>query len=158
MEQIIQYVTQYGLPVFIIASCIIALIGILKLCKVFAKIQTRGVEKLVYYILDIILSFAGAAIYYAIFTLDWTTYVAFCGTQICATTTLYAIYENFGVRKLFEIFRTWLAKVFAQNKNNKFVKLVQDIGLEDALAEIQKIINSAALEKAKTQNDEQKGS
>ena len=157
MEQILQYITQYGLPVFVIASCVIAVIGLLKLCKVFAKIENKGVKKLIYYILDIALSFGFTAIYYAIFWLDWTTYIAFCGTQICATTTLYAIYENFGIRKLFEIFRTWITKLLAKNKNNKFVKLVQDIGLEAALAEIQKIVNSAALEQ-KTQDDEQKSS
>ena len=73
MEQILEFISQYGLPVFIIASCSILLIGILKLCKVFNKISNKNIKKLIYYILNVVLSFGGVAIYYAAFKIGFNS-------------------------------------------------------------------------------------
>lgn len=128
MEQILEFITNYGLAVFVIASCIIAVIGILKLCKVFDKITNKNIKKFIYYILDVLLSFGGVAIYFAIFKLDFNTYISFCFTQIGATTTLYAIYENFGLRKLWGITLAWMASWFKKNPEAKFTKAAKALG------------------------------
>ena len=138
MEQILAYIESYGLPVFVIATCIILLIGILKVCKLFDKIENKNVKKFIYYALDVALAFGGAAIYFAIFKLNWAEYVMFSAAQVSATTTLYAIYENFGVRKLVQILLNWVSGWFKANPNHKLTKLAQGLGWDTAIAEIQK--------------------
>lgn len=128
MGQILDFITKFGLAVFVIASCSIILIGILKLCKVFSKIENKNVKKLIYYILNVVLSFGGAAIYFAIFKISFESYIMFSVTQIGATTTLYAIYENFGVRKLVQIGLTWIASWFKKNPEAKFTKVATSLG------------------------------
>ena len=97
MEQILEYIKQNGLPVFIIATCIIAIVGTLKLCKVFDKISSKNVKKFIYYILDIALSFGSSAIYFAIFKLNFNDYLIFSVSQISSTTALYALYGPPGI-------------------------------------------------------------
>ena len=131
MEQILKFISQYGLPVFVIASCSIFLIGILKLCKVFNKISNKNIKKLIYYILNVVLSFVGVAIYYAAFKIGFNSYLMFCLTQISATTTLYAIYENFGVRKLVQIGLAWVASWSKKNPESKFTKAAKALGFDE---------------------------
>lgn len=131
MEQILEFISQYGLPVFIIASCSILLIGILKLCKVFNKISNKHIKKLIYYILNVVLSFGGAAIYYAAFKIGFNSYLIFCLTQVSATTTLYAIYENFGVRKLVQIGLAWVTSWSKKNPESKFTKAAKALGFDE---------------------------
>lgn len=151
MEQIFEFITCYGLPVFIIASIIIGFIGILKLCKVFNKITNANIKKLIYYILNIVLAFALSAIYFAIFQINFSGYIAYAFTQISATTTLYAIYENFGVRKLVQIFLNWIASKFKKDPESKFVKTLKSIGLtEEAIVKIQTV---ASVELAKQKDN-----
>lgn len=154
MEQIVNFITNYGLPIFVMASCIIAFIGILKLCKIFDKIKSKDIKKLIYYTLNIAFSFAAVAIYYAIFKIDFSTYLSYSCKQIGATTTLYAIYETFGGRKLVRILLAWIATWFKKNPENKFVKAAKNLGLtEEAVNNLQAIAH-AELEKLNTQNKE----
>ena len=148
MEQILEFISQYGLPVFVIASCSILLIGILKLCKVFNKISNKNIKKLIYYTLSVVLSFGGVAIYYASFKIGFNSYLIFCLTQVSATTTLYAIYENFVVRDLVQIGLTWVASWFKKNPEAKFTKAAKALGFDKdkilaMLAEIKPIETSA---------------
>jgi len=158
MEQILLYIAEYGLAVFIIATAIILTIGILKVCKVFDKIQNKDIKKIIYYGLDVVLAFGYVALYYVIFNLEWHTYWILCITQMGATTTLYNIYENFGLRKLLQMFLAWFTKVTTKKNTEKFAQLVQDMGLSNALAELRTLINDAAHAQYNAQNDEQKGS
>ena len=148
MEQILEFISQYGLPVFVIASCSILLIGILKLCKVFNKISNKNIKKLIYYISNVVLSFGGVAIYYAAFKIGFNSYLMFCLTQVSATTTLYAIYENFGVRKLVQIGLAWVTSWSKKNPESKFTKAAKALGFDDdkisaMIAEIKPIETSA---------------
>ena len=131
MEQILEFISQYGLSVFVIASCSILLIGILKLCKVFNKISNKHIKKLLYYTLNVVLSFGGVAIYYAAFKIGFNSYLMFCLTQISATTTLYAIYENFGVRKLVQIGLAWVTSWSKKNPESKFTKAAKALGFDE---------------------------
>lgn len=139
MEQILEYIQNYGLPVFVISSCIIALLGILKLCKVFSKISNANVKKFIYYVIDIALSFGGVAIYLTIFKEDFTPYITLCITQIGAVTTLYAIYENLGLRKIVQMFWSWLAKVVEKDKYKQLVKFAKSVGLDEAIQELKDV-------------------
>lgn len=136
MEQIIHYIESYGLPVFIIATCIIVLLGVLKLCKVFSKIKNANVKKFIYYAIDIALSFGGAAIYFAAFKIDFGGYLAFSVAQISATTTLYAIYENLGARKLVQMFWNWFGGLIKKDNEHKLIKFAKSLGLDNAIEQI----------------------
>lgn len=139
MEQILKFIGSYGLPVFIIATCIIVFLGILKLCKVFSKIQNANVKKFIYYVIDIALSFGGVAIYFAIFKVSFTDYFALVFTQISATTTLYAIYENLGARKLVQLFWKWFGSAVEKDKHKQLIKFAKSVGLDKAVEELKEV-------------------
>ena len=139
MEQILEFIQTHGLPVFVIASCIIALIGVLKLCKVFDKVTNKNVKKFIYYVLDVALSFGGSAIYFVAFHKAFSGYLVFSVTQVGATTTLYAIYENFGLRKLVQIALNWVVSLF---KNDKVKALAKKLGLSEE--SVSGLINATA--------------
>lgn len=149
MEYILEYIAHYGLPVFVMASCIIAFIGTLKVCKVFNKITNDNIKKFIYYTLNVILAFGAVAIYFVLFKIDFSTYFMVSFTQVGATTTLYAIYENFGLRKVVQMFLAWLYNKFKKDPESKFVKNLKTIGLtEDAIKKVQEL---ASVELAKVQ-------
>lgn len=157
MEQIFEYIKENGLPVFIIATCIIAIVGVLKLCKVFDKISSKNVKKFIYYALDIVLSFGGSAIYFAIFKLDFSNYMIFSISQISSTTALYALYENFGLRKLVQMLIAWLSTHLKKEDAVKLSKIAEKMGLHNALNQIKEQIlennRKMAEEQNKTENN-----
>lgn len=137
MEAIITYITQHGLPVFVIACMIIAIVGILKLCKVFAKIKSADVKKLVYNVIDIVLAFGISAAYFGIFHLNFNGYLIFSVTQISATAALYTIYENFGARKFVRYIIQLITKWIVKDPNSQLSKWADKVGLDEALKAIQ---------------------
>ena len=155
MEQILEYIKQNGLPVFIIATRIIAIVGTLKLCKVFDKISSKNVKKFIYYILDIALSFGSSAIYFAIFKLNFNDYLIFSVSQISSTTALYALYENFGLRKLVQMLIEWLSKRIKIEDAIKLAKIAEKIGLDKALDQIKEQIIENEKKLAEEQNKEE---
>lgn len=152
MAEAVKYISKYGISLLVIACIIIACIGILKACKVFNKIPSANVKKVLYYALDIAFAFAFAAIYFALSKHGFAKYLAYTGAEICVVTTLYAVYENFGVRKLLEVVVALIQKALAKKKNVKLTKIVEQLGIENSLIEIQNMITAAK------QNNEQKGS
>lgn len=155
MEQILDYIKNYGLPVFVIASWIILTLGCFKLCKVFDKIKNANVKKFIYYVIDIVMSFGGVAIYFAIFEIDFVNYVAISLSQVTATTTLYAIYENLGARKLVQLFWSWLGGVVKKDKHKQLLKFAKAVGLDTAIQELKEFTEKQAEkleEKKETEN------
>lgn len=107
-EAMANFITIYGLPVLFISIAVIFIIGILKYFKVFDKIKSGNVKKFIYYALDICLSFGIVAIYFAVDKISFTTYLNYSFKTVTAVTAIYAIYENFGLRKLLR----WLGTCF----------------------------------------------
>lgn len=154
MEQIIAYIAQYGIPVFVIATCVIAFIDILKVCKVFNKISSKQVKKVLYYICSIVLSFGGSALYFVIFDKAFTLeYVLYSCAQVGATTSLYAIYANLGMRKLLQIVCTKLKEWVAKNPERKTAKALKALGLTpEALTKLQEVAAKATQDSQSTPN------
>ena len=148
MDKIVDYVKAYGLSIFVIAICIIAIIGILKLCKVFNKIKSGDVKKCIYYGLDILLAFGGSAIYFAAFGLNFTGYIAYSLAEVTVVTTLYALYEHFGVRKFVRWIISLIARWVKSNPETKFSKLANKIGLDTALVKVNEAIVKREAEEA----------
>ena len=143
------YIESYGLPILVIAICIITLLGILKLCKVFNKINNKDVRKCIFLIIDLVLSFGFAALYFTLFDKAFSGYLVYGGAQFVVTVVLYAIYENWGVRKLVQIILAIIAKWFASDKAKKFKKLAVKLGLDQAVIALNKAIAEEADKKAK---------
>lgn len=143
MERIISYIQDYGPSIIIIAICIIAFVGILKLCKVFDKIKSSQVKKVLYYVIDVVLAFAGSAIYFAIFHKSFsdTGYVLYSISTLGVTTTLYAVYENFGLRTLVKMAINGISKWFKKNPEAKLTKWAKKYGLVESLEKIQILVN-----------------
>lgn len=137
MDKLLAYIQTYGLSILVIAICVIAIIGILKLCKVFDKIKSSEVKKVIYYALDVVLAFAGSAIYFASFHKDWAGYWLYSIAQLGVTTTLYAIYENFGVRKLVQYLISVISKWFEKNPEAELTKWAEKVGLTESIDKLQ---------------------
>lgn len=116
IDKLAGLVSEYGLPVFLISIITIFLIGALKYFGVFKKIQNANVKKAIYYGLDIVLSFGITALYYVIFGLPFTNYIAFCLKAIPCVTVVYAIYENFGLRKFVHFIGTFVVSKVAKEQ------------------------------------------
>lgn len=140
MEQLLAYIAQYGVPVATLAFIVICFIGFLKLCKVFSKIPSAQIKKTIYYVLSISLSFGVTALYFVIFDNAWDTYLKFSIAQANATAVLYAIYENLGIRKLFQVICTKLIEYIKKSPERKTAKALKNLGLtEDMLTKLQVI-------------------
>lgn len=129
-------VEAYGLSVLIIAVTIIAFIGVLKLCKVFDKIQNKDLKKFIYYAIDIVLAFSGSAIYFAAFKLDWSAFVAYSVAELTVVTTLYSLYEHLGGRKFVRWIIGIVAKWIKKNPDAQLSKWANKVGLETAIEKI----------------------
>lgn len=110
------FITTYGLPILFISIAVIFIIGVLKYFKVFDKIKSANVKKFIYYALDIVLSFGLVAIYFAVDKISFTTYLNYCFKTVTAVTAIYAIYENFGLRKLVRCLGTWFINFVAKKQ------------------------------------------
>lgn len=150
MDKILSYVETYGLSILVIAICVIALIGILKLCKVFDKIQSKDIKKVIYYALDVVLAFAGSAIYFACFHKEWNGYWLYSLAQLATTTLLYSLYENFGVRKLVQYLLSLVAKWLKRNPEKELSKWAEKVGITESIEKLQIIL---ADKKARTEQE-----
>lgn len=154
MEEVLNFIAEWGLPHFLIGLIIINIIGILKLCKVFSKINNTGVKKTIYYALDIVLSFGVVACYYAIFGIGFTTFIKYSIEQLTLTTAIYAIYENIHLRDVWKIVLNWVGSWFKYNPDNAVTKLAKKIGFDEAIVKLQEEKQKKAEELAKKEAEE----
>ena len=137
MEEILNFIAEWGLPHFLIGLIIINAIGVLKICKVFSKINSSAVKKFLYYALDITLSFGVVAVYYALWHLEFVNYLTYSLEQLGLITTIYAIYENFRIRDGWKKVLNWVGSWFKYNPDNAVTKLAKKIGFDQALIKLQ---------------------
>lgn len=153
---LLEYIESYGLPILVIAACIITLLGILKLCKVFDKISNKEIRKCIFLTIDLALAFGAAAIYFALFNKSFSGYLVYSGAQFVVTVVLYAMYENWGVRKFVQFLLALIAKWFKNDNESKFKKLAIKLGLDQAVATLNKTIAEEADKEAKQDASEVK--
>lgn len=154
MDHLVEYVKSYGLAILIIALSTIVFIGILKLCGVFKRLNNVVVKKVVYYSLDVAISFGIGALYFKCFSKNFDQYLTYSLAQTATTTTLYAIYENFGLRALVQKLVSLICTAIENNKHTRFVKVIQQIGIDNVLQTIQTLVTQAE-DTQETKTDEQ---
>lgn len=148
MKELVNLTETYGLSVLIISLSIIAILGILKLCKVFDKIKNKDIKKFVYFGIDIVLAFGCSAIYFAIFKKDWSGYFTYSIGQFAAVVILYAFYEHWGIRKIVRLLIGAIAKWIKKNPEAQLSKWANKIGLQDAIEKINVEIETAKKKEA----------
>ena len=157
MDKLLEYISIYGWAIIIIAVAVIALVGILKLCKVFNKIESKNIKKTIYFGLNIALSFAGSAIYFAIFHKAFTGYVVYCLAQVTVTNIVYSIYEYGHIRTLFQYLLNLFASWVKKNPDSKLAKDLKKLGLgEEQIEEIKNTVNSKIAENTQKVEDAKK--
>lgn len=107
--------TNYGLPVLIIACITILLIGILKYFDVFRKVPKDN-RKPIYYVLNYLFVFGLVALYYVIFKRPFDDYVAYSLVSGTAVSSLYVLYENTKLRDLFGIIGNFIVSKVAKKQ------------------------------------------
>ncbi len=101
MEDLIIFFQSYGLPITIIAVVGIMILGILKYCNTFSKLEEK-VRHYVYMIISAGISIIGSLIYLAIikqFTVGYIFTVA--GAIWALNQTFYAIFKVTPINELF---------------------------------------------------------
>ena len=156
MEEVLNFIAEWGLPHFLIGLVIINVIGILKLCKVFSKIQSSAVKKFLYYALDVVLSFWVVACYYALWHIDFTNYIVYAIEQLGLVTTIYAIYENFHIRDVWKKVLNWVGSWFKYNPDGAVTKLAKKIGFDEAIIKLQEEKQKEEAEKLAKEQEKQK--
>lgn len=133
MDAIKGFLTTYGWQMSLVALVGIVLVGILKICKVFNCIKcyskdadgnkvlneklTKNVKKFIYYLLNWIFSIGSCTLYLLVIVkveFDWQQWLTLCSAVIAYSTMIYAIYENFGLRAIWQAFLNAVKKLFVK--------------------------------------------
>lgn len=131
MESIKGFLAAYGWQMSLVALVGIVLVGLLKICKAFNWIKcyskdenknkvynetlTKNVKKFLYYLLNWIFSIASCTLYMLYIVkveFNWAEWGTMCGAIIVYSTTIYAVYENFGIRAIWQAFLNAVKKMF----------------------------------------------
>lgn len=133
VEAIKEFLTTYGWQMSLVALIGIVLVGILKICRAFNWIKcyskdadgnkvyneklTKNIKKFIYYLLNWIFSIASCTLYMLYIVkveFNWAEWGTLCGAVIGYSTMMYAIYENFGIRAIWQAFLNAVKKMFVK--------------------------------------------
>lgn len=100
MEELLQFFQQHGLWLTVIALVGVIVLGILKYCNVFKKLDEK-VRHVLYLVISVGISLIGSAIYLAcVGGFDITYFITLAGAIFALDQTFYAIYANLGIKEL----------------------------------------------------------
>ena len=100
MEELLQFFQQHGLWLTVIALVGVIVLGILKYCNVFKKLDEK-VRHVLYIVISVGISLIGSAIYLAcVGRFDITYFITLAGAIFALDQTFYAIYANLGIKEL----------------------------------------------------------
>lgn len=139
-------IAKWGISTLVIAVISIVLMGVLKLCKLFTKIKSADIKKIIYTAIQAVFGFGFSALYYVIFRIPFDlSYVGYSIAVVSITIIGYHYYETIGLRKFVRWLLGIFAKWFAANPNNKIDKSLKKLGLtEDQINAVHGTINAEA--------------
>ena len=115
-EMIINFITMYGWQLALIACGGIFVLGVLKFFDVFKKIS-KDKRKYLYAGISSLLSIIGSAIYLiATGGFEWASFGVISGAIYGLNQTIYALYENTGVRAVLRELGTILINFVAKKQ------------------------------------------
>lgn len=116
METLINFFTEYGLAITLIAILGIAILGILKYCNVFKKID-ESKRHYLYILISVLFSVAVTAIYLAIvgqFTINYI--IAIAVAVYALNQTFYNIFKVTPINDLFVAILDFIKNLFLKSK------------------------------------------
>lgn len=113
---LIEFFGQYGLWLTVIAILGIAVLGVLKYCNVFSKLEEQ-IRHLVYMIIALALVAIGDAVYLVwIDAFDVKYFVAVLSATYVLNQTFYNIFKVTKLRDLFTKILTWILHFFDKSQ------------------------------------------
>lgn len=122
MDELLIFFQQYGLWLTVIAVLGIVILGVLKYCKVFSKLEEK-VRHLLYLVISVGLSIIGSVIYLAcVHQLD-ISYIAVLATAIFALNqAAYTIYDTTTLKDLVAKLLDWIKGLIKSGKAQEITK------------------------------------
>ena len=116
MDELVVFFQQYGLWLTVIAVLGIVILGVLKYCKVFSKLEEK-VRHILYLVISVGLSIIGSVIYLAcVHQLD-ISYIAVLATAIFALNqAAYTIYDTTTLKDLVAKLLDWIKGLITKKK------------------------------------------
>lgn len=149
MEELLQFFQQHGLWLTVIALVGVIVLGILKYCNVFKKLDEK-VRHVLYLVISVGISLIGSAIYLAcVGGFDITYFITLAGAIFALDQTFYAIYANLGIKEL-------LGKVWEYVKLLIDSKLLHKSTTQITTAEKTDITQQEVEDKAEKSKEEKK--
>lgn len=127
---VVEFFKNYGWQLGLLALSGIVVLGFLKKVGVFKKLNANY-KKYVYFVLSCFFSIVSCLIYVlVVHSFEWVPFLTLCGGIIALTLVVYGIYENTGLRalwnKIFDLLLVGLKKlfvlIFVHKVNEKQVK------------------------------------
>lgn len=121
MDELLVFFQQYGLWLTIIAVLGIVILGVLKYCKVFSKLEEK-VRHILYLVISVGLSIIGSVIYLAcVHQLD-ISYIAVLAIAIFALNqAAYTIYDTTTLKELVAKLLDWIKGLITSGKAQEII-------------------------------------
>lgn len=121
MDELLVFFQQYGLWLTVIAVLGIVILGVLKYCKVFSKLEEK-VRHILYLVISVGLSIIGSVIYLAcVHQLD-ISYIAILATAIFALNqAAYTIYDTTTLKELVAKLLNWIKGLITSGKAQEII-------------------------------------
>lgn len=116
MDEILVFFQQHGLWLTIIAVIGIVLLGVLKYCNVFKKLDEK-IRHVLYLVISVGISIVGSVIYLACVHQLNIAYIATLATAIFALNqAFYTIYDTTTLKELFNKLLEWVKGLIKKKK------------------------------------------
>lgn len=125
-EMIYSFFLSHGWKLTLIALSGIALLGVLKACNVFRKVEKEK-RKYIYAAVSTSISILASAVYLvATGTFAWSTFGLLSLGIFGVNQAAYAVYETYGVRALFRKIASLVIQLFTKTNTKKSTQTVVD--------------------------------
>lgn len=129
MEELIVFLSNYGLYITLIAIVGIAVLGVMKYCNLFKKIDETK-RHYIYLLISVGFSVVATAIYLAIIRgFEWDYFLAISVAMFALNQTFYSIFKVTPINKLFVTILDLIKNHFIKDSKNT-VEVDVDIELE----------------------------
>lgn len=126
MDELLAFLQNYGWQLALIALAGIIILGVLKYCNVFNKLDEK-VRHILYLIISVGLSVVGSIIYLAcVHQLTVGGAFAIAGAILALNQTFYAIYANTPLKELGKKLVGWIKKLIISGKAQDVVDDVKE--------------------------------
>lgn len=130
MEELLVFLQSYGWQLALIALAGIIVLGVLKYCNVFSKLDEK-VRHVLYLVISVGLSVAGSIVYLAcVHQLTVSGSFAVAGAILALNQTFYAIYANTPLKELGKKLVEWIKSLITSGKGQEVVEDIKDGELE----------------------------